>query len=209
MDSANIFVFLDDVQYHKNDFQNRNKIRTSEGSIWLTVPVNSTISSNLRDITIDNTSNWTQKHMRSIQLNYSKSEYFNKYWNMIESFYAKKFDLLIDLNVFIIKQLAEKFKIKPKIVFSSELGISGKGSDRILNICKNLSCDTYLSGASGKNYLNLEDFSKNNIIVQFQNYQHPMYRQAYEPFLPKMSSIDLLFNEGDNSYNILKNSLNF
>jgi len=103
----------------------------------------------------------------------------------------------------------KKLGIKTKTVFSSELHITEKGSDRILQICKALNSDTYIAGASGKNYLNLEDFKKNKIQVLFQNFQHPVYKQVYEPFLPNMSVVDLLFNEGKNSLNILRNAKNY
>ena len=95
-----------------------------------------------------------------------------------------------------------------KTIFSSELEISEKGSNRILNICKILKADEYISGINGKNYLNIDDFKQNHINVTFQNYEHPLYHQVFEPFIPKMGAIDLLFNEGDNAEKIIKMSNN-
>lgn len=206
--SSDLFVFLDDVQYEKNWVQNRNKIRTSDGSMWLTVPVNASIDSLLKDIKIENTTNWRTKHKKSIQINYSKTVYFKDFWPSLEQIYEKNYDLLIDIDMEIIKLLMKELQIKTKTIFSSELGISDKGSNRILNICKKLGADVYLSGILGSDYLNLKNFEENNIKVQFQNFQHPVYEQYYKPFLPNMASIDLIFNEGKNAPKILQDAKN-
>lgn len=206
--SSDLFVFLDDVQYEKNWVQNRNKIRTSDGSMWLTVPVNASIGSLLKDVKIENTTNWRTKHKKSIQINYSKTSYFKDFWPSLEKIYEKNYDLLIDVDMEIIKLLMKELQIKTKTIFSSELEISDKGSDRILNICKKLEADVYLSGIKGSDYLNLKNFEQNSIEVQFQNFQHPVYDQYYKPFLPNMSSIDLIFNEGKNAPKILQNAKN-
>ena len=207
--SSEIFVFLDDVQFEKNGWQNRNKIRTHEGDIWLTVPVNSKSNILLKDITIDNSLNWTKKHSQSICLNYSKAKFFDRYWNDFERIYEKRFECLIDLNLEIIKLLMKKFNIKTKTILSSELEISEHGAKRILKICKVLGADSYLSGIVGKEYLRIDDFNENNINVDFQNFQHPTYNQAYKPFHPNMAAIDLLYNEGTESKKILKKAENF
>lgn len=207
--SSNVFVFLDDVQYEKNGWHNRNKIKTKDGSIWLTVPVNSTTNIKLNEISIDHTSNWLKKHKKSIYLNYVKAKFFDSIWPEFELIYQKDHELLIELNLEIIQLILKKLNIKTKTILSSDLNIMQSGSDRILEICKNLQADRYLSGIQGKNYLKIDDFKKNNIEVLFQNFQHPIYSQLYEPFLPNLSTIDLLFNEGLNSPNVLKTSSNF
>jgi len=203
-----LFVFLDDVQYEKNWVQNRNKIRTSDGSIWLTVPVNASLDYILKDIKIENTTNWRAKHKKSIQINYSKTSYFKDFWPSLEQIYEKNFDFLVDVDMEIIKLLMKELQIKTKTIFSSELGISEKGSDKILGICKKLDADVYLSGILGGNYLNLKNFEETGIQVQFQNFQHPVYEQYYKPFLPNMASIDLIFNEGKNAPKILQEAKN-
>lgn len=203
-----MFVFLDDVQYEKNWVQNRNKIRTSDGSIWLTVPVNTSLDYLLKDIKIENTTNWRVKHKKSIQINYSKTAYFKDFWPSLEQIYEKNFDFLIDVDMEIIKLLMKELQIKTETIFSSELGISEKGSDRILGICKKLGADVYLSGMLGGNYLNLKNFEESGIQVQFQNFQHPVYEQYYKPFLSNMASIDFIFNEGKNAPKILQEAKN-
>lgn len=208
IESSDIFVFLDDVQYEKNWVQNRNKIRTSEGSMWLTVPVNAPFGCLLNEVRIDNTSNWTNKHKKSIELNYSKAKYFNNFWPCLEQIYEKNFDFLIDIDMEIIRLLMKELSIQTKTIFSSELDISQKSSDRILEICKRLNADIYISGELGGNYLNLEDFEKSGIQIQFQKFQHPTYEQCYKPFLLNMSAIDLVFNEGKNASKVLHDAKN-
>lgn len=205
---AELFVFLDDVQYEKNGFQNRNKIRTSTNSTWLTVPVHAKLDSNLNEIKIDTKINWSRKHKKTLQTNYSNSQYFEEIWKYFESIYDTHFDFLIELNMKIIKIMMELLCIRTKTVLSSELNISGKGSKRIMEICKMLDADTYISGTGlpGKKYLEIDDFAKNNINIKFYDFQYPVYHQCYEPFMPNLSTIDLLFNEGKNSKDILLNA---
>ena len=202
---SDIFVFLDDVQYEKNGWQNRNKIRTSDGDMWLTVPVKTKFGMYLNQVQIDNTSNWISKHKKSIMQNYSKSNYFNSYWNEFESIYNKKFKNLIDLNLNLIQLLLSEFGISTKLLFSSDFHVEKQGSDRILEICKILGCNHYLSGEGGMNYLNIDDFNKQNIEIEFQHFSHPIYKQVYSNFVPAMAAIDLLFNEGEKSKNIVLN----
>ena len=206
--SSDVFVFLDDVQFEKNGWHNRNKIKTSENWMWLTVPVNAKLGTNLNEIRIDYSSKWVKKHEKSIEMNYSKSEFFEKYWPHFKKIYEKEYELLIDLNMALIKKIMEILEIKTKTLLSSSLEITQKKSARILQICQSLNASEYISGIMGEDYLDVEDFKKNKIRLIFQNYQHPTYLQKYKSFLPNMSIIDLLFNEGNNASNILKESKN-
>ena len=202
--SSEKFVFLDDVQFEKNGFQNRNKIRTYDGEMWLTVPVKVKSQTLLKDVKINYSVDWINKHKKSIIQNYKKAEFFDNYWLELEKIYDEKYEYLVELNIEIIKFLFNKLKIKTKTLFSSELHISDKGSNRILEICKILNADRYISGISGKKYLLIDDFERQKIKLEFQNFQHPTYEQVFDPFYPNMAMIDLLFNEGDNALKIIK-----
>lgn len=206
--TSDIFVLLDDVQYEKKQWHNRNKIRTSNGTSWISVPVKAKFSNNINEIKIDNSLNWSQLHKKSISVNYSNAEYFKNYWNEFQLIYDNNYEYLIDLNVKFIKYFMKEFKIKSKTIFSSELNITQKGSDRILEICKTLNANEYISGVFGTDYLKLEDFSKNKIKVVFQNFIYPIYKQRFKPFIPNLSSLDLLLNEGENAAAIIKNASN-
>ena len=106
--SSEKFVFLDDVQYEKNGYQNRNKIRTHEGDIWLTVPVKTKSTTLLKNVEIDYSFDWIKKHTKSIELNYSKTRFFNNYWDELKKIYNKKHYNLITLNIDIINFLINK-----------------------------------------------------------------------------------------------------
>ena len=147
--------------------------------------------------------------MKSIQMNYQKAPFFDIYWNDIRNILDKEWDNLIDLNYEFIEYFVSKLKIENTIIRSSDLKIDSDGSEKLLKICKKLNADTYLSGELGKNYLDEDIFNKENIKIIYEKYEHPTYNQVYRPFLPYMSIIDLLFNEGEKSYNIIKNSKNF
>jgi hypothetical protein len=207
--SSDIFVFLDDVQFEKNGWHNRNKIKTAENWMWLTVPVKVKLGMNLNEIKIDHSTKWIKKHKKSIELNYSKTEFFSEYWEDFERIFDNKFEFLIDMNIKFISQILKILNIKTKVIFSSSLGITEKKSTRILEICKAVNSSNYISGIMGEDYLNKEEFEKNGISIDVQEYQHPIYKQNYKSFLPNMSIIDLLFNEGDYSGKILEESKNW
>ena len=209
MMNSELFVFYDDVQFRKKAWQNRNRIRTKNGTVLLSVPVHAHSYPNINEITIDNKKNWSNRHKKSILYNYASAPYFEDFKDSIESVFEKKFEYLIDLNTEIIKFVMNELEIKSKIVFSSELKISKKGSDRILDICKKVGADYYITGTSwAQSHLRIDEFKKSNIVVEFQKFQHPIYTQIHGKFVPEMSIIDLLFNEGkDRAKEILQNSI--
>ena len=209
MMNSKIFVFLDDAQFRKKGWQNRNRIRTKNDTTLLSIPVHAHSYPNINEITIDNNKNWAKRHKKSILFNYAKAPYFEEFKDFIESVFEKKFEYLADLNTEIIKFIMNELEIKPKIVFSSNLNISKKGSDRVLEICKAVDADYYITGTVwAQSHLRIEEFKKSNIHVEFQEFQHPVYKQIHGKFIPEMSIIDLLFNEGrDGAKEILQNSI--
>lgn len=204
---SNIFVIYDDVQFDKHSWRNRNKIKTSQGSQWLTVPVliNSQNKPTNREIRINNNINWQKKHIKSISQNYHKAPYFKDYFYSLEKILSQNHEFLFDLNMRLIYFLAESLRINTKIVFSSELGVKGEKTDRLMNICLYLKATEYLTGDLAKDYLDETAFLNNKISLIYHNYQHPVYRQLYGEFVPYLSVIDLLFNHGKESLKILAN----
>ena len=207
--ATDVFVFLDDVQYTRSDFDNRNKIRTQDDSMWLTIPIFNKTGQTLNEVKIDYSKKWVSKHKSSIEYNYEKAPYFEEYWKDIELILDKSWEKLIDLNMELISYFITKLEINTKTVFSSELNINKTGSEKLLEICKDLQVDTYLSGEFGRNYLDINLFQQENIKVIFEKFEHPTYDQTFDGFVQNMSIIDLLFNEGQNAKNILKNCKNF
>ena len=205
---CDIFVLLDHVQFEKNNFQNRNKIRNSSprGWCWLTVPVltKGRFGQAICYVEIDNSTNWIRKHLVSIKQNYYSAPYLKHHFQFLEEHYGKEWRRLVDFNVEVIHWLAETFGLKQTILRSSTLGVQGVRSQLLLRICKKLGATVYLSGIAGRNYLEQDLFEAEGINVRFQEFYHPIYPQCYKPFVPRMSSIDLLFNYGDESLEILE-----
>lgn len=199
-------VFLDTVQYRKNYFLNRNKVRTAQEFAWITVPVaKHKLQTPINEIGINNLLTWQNKCWRTIEQNYSKADYFGDFSEKFRVLYTTPYDFLVDLNVALLKFLFESYGIRTRIIMASELeGAEGQRDELLLSICRELEADCYLSGISGKEYLDMRIFEEAGIGVEFQEFYHPVYKQLYDPFIPCMSSIDLLFNHGPNAFDILK-----
>lgn len=202
---SDAFCYFNDVQYQVKDWNNRNKIKTSQGAVWLSVPV---LSKGYRDkkfwqIKINNTVDWRKKHWRTIYLNYKKALFFDKYAAGLEDFYKRDWQYLADLNETMLKWFLEQLNIKVDYYKATALHFQGYKEDLVLNMCQSLKCDIYIFGDLGKDYAHREKFASQGIKIYFQDYEHPIYRQTGKDFLPYMSIIDLLFNEGDKSLEIL------
>ena len=206
---SDIFVILDTVQFIKSGplaWMNRNKIRTARGWIWLSVPVltKGKFPVTIKEALVDNTQDWRRKHLHSIYYNYNKGRYFDTYAKFFEGLFKKEWERLSSLNEEIIEYLLKQLDISVKIVKASELGAEGGGTDLLVNICKQIGADGYIYGKHGEDYMELEKFKQNGIKLIPQDFKHPRYNQLYEPFIEDMSVIDLLFNEGKNSINVLR-----
>lgn len=204
-DYSDIIVLYDSTQFKKNDFQNRNKLKTKGGWGWITIPLNYNFGDKISEVKIANGLEWKKKHLATIKENYSKSKYYLDYIKEIEEIYSKDYENLSEFNITFLKFLLDKIGIKKKIILTSELDIKNKSSEALLEICLKLSASSYISGIDGKNYIDKNLFNKANIKVEFQEYNHPRYGQiGASKFEPFMSVLDLLFNEGPNSLNIIK-----
>ncbi|HAG51110.1 MAG: hypothetical protein A2X87_04490 [Deltaproteobacteria bacterium GWC2_42_51] len=208
MYKSDVFVIYDDVQYDKQGWRNRNRIKTANGVQWLTVPVLVKFEDNhlVNEIKIDNKLNWRKKHLFSIKQNYSKAQYFKKYIDIFEEAYSKEWEYLVDIDIYFILKLAECLGMgDKKIIKSSTLSVTGDRIERLVNICKLYNADIFYEGAAGKNYIDDSHFAKNGIKVEYQDYKHPVYNQLHGDFVPYLSVIDILFNNGDKSLLILAN----
>ena len=203
---ADEFVYLDQVQYQPEDFNNRNKIKTTQGAQWLSVPVlrKGYLEKTIADIYINKNIPWTRKHWKSIELAYSKAPFFDKYAGPLKNIYSRSWDRLIDLNAELTKLLMGELGISMRWHRASSLEIRGNKHWLILDLCRKLGADTFIFGAQGRNYVDVEVFNKAGISVLFQDYEHPTYTQINGGFLPNMSVIDLLFNCGEDSLAIMK-----
>lgn len=208
IDKSDCFVFLDTVQYKKREYQNRNRVRTKDSWIWLTVPVNTKGLSEqpLCDVMIDNDIDWAQEHNKSLKSWYGRASNFKEHYPFFQAVYEKKWERLIDLNIHIIKYLLNVLKIDTRICLESELGTTKKSTDRIIEICKKLKADAYLSGAGGRDYMDEGLFAEEAVDLMYQDFRHPEYAQQFANFEPYMSIIDLLFNAGEKSLEIIRSN---
>lgn len=206
---SDIHVILDDVQIEHNSSSvvNRNKIRQKEGWSWLTVPILTKGRHNdqlIRDVEIDGTRNWQLKHWQSIIYSYGRAPYFSQYRDELAAIYALPVSRLVDiidpLRQFLLRALA----ISTPLLRSSDLDVSGVKSDLILNICRHLGTETYLSGPFGRDYLDLNSFAAAGIAVEWHDYDHPVYKQTFPGFEPYMSALDLVLNHGPDAGTIVR-----
>ncbi len=197
MKNADIFVFLDDAQYSDGYYYNRNRIKTQQGTLMLTVPLLKSLGQKLNEIRIATDIKWQKKHLKSIYANYSNADYFSSYIDFFEGVYNMHWEKLHNLNMETVLYIMKALDINTQFYFSSELTCESTGTQRIIDICTTLDADTYLSGISGKDYLDQKLFRKNNIKLEYQGYAPKEYKQLWGEFLPNLSVIDLLFNLGD------------
>ena len=194
--NAEIFVVYDSAQFSKQSWQQRNKLRSKDSELILTIPViKNSINTKINEILISDEKRVLKKHLKTIKLNYSKSNNFDKYISEIENIYDRSYGKLVELNLEIIRFGCKVFDIKTKIVLSSNIEYEGVKNDALISMCKQLNIDTYISPEGAKGYIDTKLFEKNNINLEFQKYNHPVYNQLdYNDFISHLSFIDFLFN---------------
>ncbi|MBI9062177.1 MAG: WbqC family protein [Marinilabiliaceae bacterium] len=200
------FVIYDEVQYTKNDWRNRNIIKTKQGLQWLTIPCMQYSIDQTIDQTQINLTNWNKKHWQTIKTVYGKAPFFNQYKALFEELYLScNSNALSEINYQFIKAITELLDINTKIIYSKDLNVTGEKSERLVKICQKLNTDIYLSGPAAKNYLNESLFSEKNIKVEWMDYSdYKAYSQMHPPFEHGVSILDLIFNTGAESFKYLK-----
>jgi hypothetical protein len=207
MDRADIFLIYDDTQYSKGTWRARNRIKTPQGAQWLTVPVKVDGFPLIKDVEIDNHTNWEVKHLKSIRQNYSKAPYFEMYFDIFDKIYTDTWKWLVDLDTAFILALKNALGIDTDVRYASALRITGERTQRLIDMCLRLEATEFLEGAAGKTYLEgkgEEMFKANGIKLTYQEYHHPVYPQLYGDFISQLSVIDLLFNCGPASLEIIR-----
>ena len=207
--SCHIFVFLDDVQFEKDSFDNRNRIKSSDGVTWITVPLARPVfGKKINEVLISYETDWQNIHCNQIYENYKSAPHFSSYWSDIEKILTCKYKKLIDLNFKLIKYFNHTLDITTKTIKSSELAVTKTKTERLIEICSKLNATCYVSGIAGKDYLDEKLFSNSGIKLIYENFIHPTYRQLHSNFIDNLSIIDLLMNEGPRSKKIINDSTN-
>jgi hypothetical protein len=195
---ADAFVLLDDVQFSKGDFQNRNRVKGQGGAQWLTVPVEHRFGQKINEVEIAGDA-WRAKHWKTLHSCYARAAHFGEFAGRFEELYARPWARLSELNVEAIRVLARAFGVEKEFVFSSALGAGGQKSGLVLNICKAVGASRYYSGRAGSTYLDADAFRREGIEIVVQEFEHPVYEQLFlkeQGFVPNLSAVDLLFNRG-------------
>lgn len=204
MHRADVFVFYDDVQFEKGSWRNRNRVKTPQGPVWLTVPVlKPGGEQSILDVRINPAVPWAKKHLRTLEINYAKAPYAAELLPELADLLDRGWPDLCGVNLATTRWLAGRLGITTPFLRSSELGIAGRSTDRLIRIIRELGGDVFYEGAAGRNYIDPAEFEAQGIGVQFQDYRHPQYRQLHGPFVSHLSVVDLLFNHGPSSLNIL------
>lgn len=195
---ADVFFFYDDVQYTKNDWRNRNKIKTPGGTKWLTVPVGFNLGDLISDIKLED-NDWQKKHWMTLEQFYSQAPHFDLYCEFFKEVYLEmKWDKLSDLNQFLIKTISQRFLgMDTEFRDSRELNPIGKKADRVMDLLKKAGADIYISGPSAKNYIAEDTFKEARIKLEYKDYSgYPEYSQFHPPFNHYVTILDLLFHTG-------------
>ena len=205
--NSNMFVFLDNVKFEKHSWQMRNRVKNSskhsDSEVWMSVPTKGVTNNTLiKDVIIDNTKNWKQKHVKTLKNNYSKSFQEIKFLTQI---YDNEWNKLADFNIESITKCCQYLGIKTKLIKASDLLATGKKGDLVLNICKELNANEYFSTIGSKDYLEdyRDSFEDARIKITYHNYTHPIYKQKGNNFLPNLSILDLILSELDNAYKFI------
>jgi hypothetical protein len=204
---ADVFVVMDDAQYDKR-FTNRNSILDPNGPTRLTVPINKKqkFSANMF-VEINNEIPWSEYHWKKICMCYGRAKFFQAYKNYFENLFARQWRLLFDLDFETLKKVMSWLGIRIPVIRESEVRISGEGTQRLINVCKAIGADTYVSGTGGKNYMNEKLFERNNVRLEYQSYLQNHYPQRFtQYFVPNLSIIDMLFNMGPLSSRVIAES---
>jgi hypothetical protein len=206
---SDLHIVLDHVAIDRNSktkFANRNKVRTKEGWTWLTIPLLTRGRSDqlgINQLEIDETAQWQRKHWNTIRHSYGHTPHFSQHADFLQSLFDRPWRLLIDVQRELTEYLLPALGITTPILFSSSMATASRKDELILDLCRESGATEYISGPFGRDYLKADDFDQAGIRLSFHDYHHPVYQQAFDGFEPYMSAIDLLFNHGSASAEIL------
>ena len=206
VDQADLFLILDTVQFKKNEWQNRNRIRTSQGWQWLTVPVLQQFGQRIDDVLINPTAIWKVQHLRALEMHYARAPYIDHYLPQLRELYAAPWTKLSDLNKGTVRWLLKAYGILTPVRCASEFDAREEPTDRLIDLCRAVGATEYLAGAGAEHYMDKPRFEDSGIRLERQTFQHPSYRQIYEPFEANLSALDLLLLQGPEALGTLRHA---
>ena len=204
IDQADLFVVLDSVQFKKNEWQNRNRIRTAQGWQWITVPVLHKFGQRLDEVRINQQRDWQGRHLRALKMHYGQAPYRDQYLGGLREIYRRSWDRLADVNLAVIRWLLEVFGINTPLRLASAMHLRHGPTDRLIDICREVRATQYLAGPGAAHYMDRKSFEAAGVQLEEQQFRHPIYPQCYEPFVPGMAAIDLLLTCGADAISRLR-----
>lgn len=205
LDQVDTFVILDTALYSKKGFINRNKIKTPQGDLTLSVPIKAKNKS-INEIVIDQNTNWQRRHWKIIESNYQKSKFWDDFKDGFEQIYNQEWEKLSHLNIALIKHINRMLNIETPLLLESDFNRNfGSGNTRNINIVKFIKGTVYLSGIGARKYNDESEFTAHGISLQYQQFIHPKYPQRFGNFVPNLSIIDMIFNCGPETIEIIRN----
>ena len=209
--ACDLFVVMDDLQFEAQNFQNRNRIKVNNGARWLTVPLrHGSQRDRIRDKLIDepksDKENWQRRSWETLRVHYGACPYFGHYAQDLEDLYTWPWKRLLDLDLHLLELHRAWFGLRTPVLLASSLGLRGTRTGRILDLCRAVGADTYLSGSGGSTaYLDTGVLAAGGVRAAWQMFEHPKYPQRYPElgFVPRLAALDLLFNCGPRSRDVL------
>lgn len=199
------FIIYDDMQFTKNDWRNRNKIKTPQGVSWLTIPVGSDNNRKIREVVFFN-NDWRLKHCKTLESNYKKTKFFDEVFSFIKPILMdESLNSLTELNVCLIKSICSYLGILTPITYCWDYGLIEGKTERLVDLCQKSKADIYVSGLAAKNYINESLFDESKICLNWFDYpDYPDYPQLWGDFEHAVSILDLIFNCGKESYKYMR-----
>lgn len=204
IDQSDLFVVLDSVQFKKNEWQNRNRIRTAQGWQWITVPVLHKFGQRLDEVRINQQRDWQGSHLRALEMHYGRAPYRDQYLEGLREIFRRPWDRLADVNLAVIHWLLDAFGINTPVRLSSAMHLRNEPTDRLIDICRAVGATRYIAGTGAAHYMDRKRFEASGVQLEEQQFRHPIYPQCYDPFVPGMAAIDLLLTCGDDAISRLR-----
>ncbi len=206
IDQSDLFLLLDTVQFKKHEWQNRNRIRTSHGWQWLTVPVLHQFGQRIDEVRINPTTAWKAQHLRALEVHYARAPYRDLYLPQLHQLYSTSWVKLCDLNKATVQWLLMAYGINTPVRCASEYLAREEPTDRLIDLCRAVGATQYLAGPGAEHYMDRRRFEAAEIRLEVQAFHHPIYRQIYEPFEPNLSALDLLLMQGPEALTTLRHA---
>ncbi len=203
---ADEFILLDDAQFIKGGWQNRDQVKGKNGPVWLTLSIVKRFPQAINDVMLPDDSRWIDDNLNLLRECYVRAPHFAEVYKAVEAIYRGGYQRMVDLNVALLGLALDYFDIVIPMSFSSRHALKSKSTLRLVELVRLHGGTTYLTGAGSRDYLDEEQFTRAGIAVEWQRFSHPVYPQQHGEFVPMLSCLDVLFNCGRESATILRST---